>query len=62
MDRAKALRKETGDSRYRAPAELESESVRDILRTSLTRAIKLLIKEPVLLCFGFWIAMAWGIT
>ena len=60
--RAKALRKETGDKRYRSPSDLESESVKDLLRKSSTRAIKLLIGEPVIFVFGFWIAMAWGIT
>ncbi|KAL7416407.1 MFS general substrate transporter [Mrakia frigida] len=60
--RAKALRKETKDESYRSPSDLESESVKDLLTKSSTRAIKLLIGEPVLFLFGFWIAMAWGIT
>lgn len=62
MDRAKALRKETGDQSIRAPAELESESVKDLLKKSSSRAVMLLIHEPVVLAFGLWIGLAWGIT
>ncbi|KAL8278322.1 hypothetical protein RQP46_009214 [Phenoliferia psychrophenolica] len=60
--RAKKLRKETGNPNIRAPAELESESVKKLLKKSCTRAVMLMVHEPVLLAFGFWIAMAWGIT
>jgi hypothetical protein len=59
-DRARALRKETNDERYRAAAELENENIKELLKKSSTRAIMLLIKEPVLLFFGLWIAFAWG--
>ncbi|GAA6012222.1 hypothetical protein JCM10207_002767 [Rhodosporidiobolus poonsookiae] len=61
-ERAKKMRKETGKTNIRSPAELENESVKDLLRTSCTRAIKLLVREPVVLAFGCWIAYAWGIT
>lgn len=60
--RAKKLRKETGDNRYRSALELEAQSVKQLLRQSCTRSIKLLLAEPVLFLFGFWIAFAWGIT
>lgn len=60
--RAKAMRKETGNQNIRSPAELESESVKDLLKKSSTRALMLLVKEPVILAFGAWIALAWGIT
>ncbi|KAI5474818.1 fructose facilitator [Pseudohyphozyma bogoriensis] len=60
--RAKQLREETGNKNIRSPADLESESVRDLLKKSSTRAILLLVREPVLLSFGLWIAFAWGIT
>ncbi|GAA5899784.1 hypothetical protein JCM6882_005434 [Rhodosporidiobolus microsporus] len=62
LDRAKKLRKETGKTNIRAPMELENENVKDLLRTSCTRAVKLLLKEPVVLAFGLWIGFAWGIT
>jgi MFS family permease len=60
--RAKALRKETGDDRYRAAMELESESIAQLFRDSSLRAFKLLFREPVVFMFGFWIAFAWGIV
>ncbi|KAK4698332.1 hypothetical protein P7C70_g7950, partial [Phenoliferia sp. Uapishka_3] len=60
--RAKQLRKETGNNNIKSPAELETESIKELLTKSSTKAIKLMIHEPVVLAFGFWIAMAWGIT
>ncbi|KAL7415406.1 MFS general substrate transporter [Mrakia frigida] len=60
--RAKALREQTGDNRYRSPSELESESIKQLLKKSSTRAVKILMGEPVIFFFGLWIAMAWGIT
>ncbi|KWU45969.1 putative MFS transmembrane transport protein [Rhodotorula sp. JG-1b] len=60
--RAKKLRKETGKNNIRAPVELENESVKDLLRTACTRSISLLVREPVVLAFGLWIAFAWGVT
>lgn len=56
------MRKETGKNNIRAPVELENESVKDLLKASCTRSIVLLVKEPVVLAFGLWIAYAWGIT
>ena len=56
--RAKQMRKESGNQNIRAPAELESESVKDLLKKSSTRALMLLVKEPVILFFGFWIAVS----
>ncbi|TIB07033.1 hypothetical protein E3P92_04095 [Wallemia ichthyophaga] len=60
--RAKKMRQETGDNRFRAPIELESESVKMLLHKSCTRAIMLLFREPVILFFGLWIALAWGLV
>ncbi|BGP18472.1 hypothetical protein JCM10213v2_006538 [Rhodosporidiobolus nylandii] len=57
LQRAKKMRKETGKTNIRAPCELENESVKDLLRTSCTRSVKLLFKEPVVLAFGLWIAV-----
>lgn len=50
------MRKETGKNNIRAPIELENESVKDLLKTALTRSVILLVKEPVVLSFGLWIA------
>lgn len=54
--RANKLRQETGKKNIRAPVELETESVKDLLRTACTRSIILLVREPVVLAFGLWIA------
>lgn len=59
--RAKRLRKETGDNRYRGIGELEQESYTQVLSESCTKAVKLLIHEPVVLFFSLWISFAWGI-
>lgn len=56
--RAKQLRKETGDESFRSPSDLESESVKKLLKKSSTRAIKLLVGEPVIFLFGFWIGQS----
>lgn len=56
------MRKETGKKNIRAPIELENENVKDLLKTALTRSVLLLVREPVVLSFGLWIAYAWGIT
>ncbi|KAN0064196.1 hypothetical protein ACQY0O_003363 [Thecaphora frezii] len=60
--RAKKLRKETGDQRFRSEGELERNSLAQMFRESSVRAIYLLIHEPVVFFFGFWIAFAWGIV
>ncbi|KAK4701608.1 hypothetical protein P7C70_g4619, partial [Phenoliferia sp. Uapishka_3] len=60
--RAKQLRKETGNNNIKSPAELETESIKELLTKSSTKAIVLMCREPVVFAFGFWIAMAWGIT
>lgn len=60
--RAKKLRKETGDNRYRAASELERESYKLVLKESCTKSIKLLFTEPVVLFFSIWISFAWVST
>lgn len=60
--RAELLRKKTNDQRYKAPQEVETESVLAMLNASLVRSIWLLISEPVVLVFGLWIGFAWGVT
>ncbi|EPQ31657.1 uncharacterized protein PFL1_00990 [Pseudozyma flocculosa PF-1] len=59
--RAKKLRKETGDQRYRAPSELEAPSLKALLHVSTTRAAMLIVKEPVVLFFSIYIAYAWAL-
>ncbi|PWN38997.1 MFS general substrate transporter [Ceraceosorus guamensis] len=57
--RAKRLRKETGDERFRARAELEGDTLMDMFRASCLRSIKLLFTESVILFFGLYIALCW---
>ncbi|PWN46583.1 MFS general substrate transporter [Violaceomyces palustris] len=59
--KAKKLRKETGDMRYRAPSELEAPSLKALLHASTTRAALLLVREPVVFFFSLYIAYAWAL-
>ncbi|CAO1618429.1 unnamed protein product [Sympodiomycopsis kandeliae] len=59
--RAKKLRKETGDNRYRSAAEIESPSIKALLHASTTRAALLLVREPVVLAFSLWLAFCWSL-
>ena len=52
--KAKKLRKEHKDDRYRAAAELETPDLKALLHASTTRAAMLLVKEPVVLFFSLW--------
>lgn len=60
-NRAKKLRKETGDDRYRSAAELETPSLKALLYASTVKAAVLLIKEPVVLVFSLWLAYCWAL-
>ncbi|KAL8291342.1 hypothetical protein RQP46_002320 [Phenoliferia psychrophenolica] len=59
--RAKKMRKEMNDERYRAPSELELETYSAVLRESCGKAVKMLYQEPVVLFFSLWISFAWGV-
>ncbi|CAO1627991.1 unnamed protein product [Parajaminaea phylloscopi] len=59
--RAKKLRKETGDARYRSAAELETPNIKAMLHASTTKAALLLVREPVVLAFSLWLAYAWAL-
>lgn len=60
--RAKLLRAQTGDERYRAANEVEAPGIKDMLHSSSVKAIKMLISEPVVFFFGLWISFAWFLT
>lgn len=60
--RAKKLRKETGDDRFRAPGEVEKQGLAQLFRESSLRAVTLLVKEPVVFLYGAYIALAWGVV
>ncbi|KAJ6530057.1 MFS general substrate transporter [Mycena vulgaris] len=59
--KAKKLRAESGDPRYRAKAEDERGSMKNLLWVSSTRPLILLLTEPTVMVFSLWIAFAWGI-
>ncbi|KAF8993763.1 MFS polyamine transporter [Cyathus striatus] len=59
---AKNIRKETGDSRYRARVEDERASLRTLIWISCTRPVYLMFTEPVVASFSLWIGFAWGVT
>ncbi|KAF7309455.1 Drug transporter [Mycena indigotica] len=58
---AKKLRKETGDSRYRARIEDERANLMVLIFISCTRPIHLLFTEPVVSSFSLWIGFLWGV-
>ncbi|KAI9742131.1 MAG: hypothetical protein M1834_000521 [Cirrosporium novae-zelandiae] len=60
--RAKLLREETGDDRYRSPMDLEARNIKEMLHASSVKAVHMLVTEPVVFGFGLWIAFAWFIT
>lgn len=52
--RAARIRKETGDPKYQSRDDAERGSLRLMMATSLSRPIKMLFTEPVLLSFAIW--------
>ncbi|GAA5896292.1 MFS transporter [Sporobolomyces salmoneus] len=59
--KAARLRKETGDERYVSKEDYERGSIREMMKTSLSRPIKMLLTEPVLIAFTVWISFTWGV-
>ncbi|KAI6851727.1 MFS general substrate transporter [Hortaea werneckii] len=60
--RAKALRKATGDQRYVAAEDINTPTLKSMLKASSVKAVKMLSTEPVVFAFGFWIAFCWGVV
>lgn len=60
--RAMTLRKATGDERYVAEGDIYTPDIKSMLKASSVKAIHMLATEPVVLCFGLWIAFCWGVT
>ena len=58
--KAAALRKSTGDMRYRSRDEAERGNFLMMMRTSLVRPIRLLLTEPVVMSFSIWMSFCWG--
>ncbi|GAA5922095.1 MFS transporter [Sporobolomyces koalae] len=59
--KAARLRKETGDERYVSKEEYERGSIRQMMKTSLSRPLRMLTREPVLISFTLWISFTWGV-
>ncbi|KAF8621866.1 hypothetical protein AX15_007426 [Amanita polypyramis BW_CC] len=59
---AKEVRKKTGDNRYRARVEDERGSLISLIKISCTRPLRLLLTEPVVVSFSFWMGFSWGVT
>lgn len=57
--RAKKLRKATGDDRYVSPDDINTPTLKAMLKASSVKAIKMLATEPVVFAFGLWIAFCW---
>ncbi|KAK8054822.1 fructose facilitator [Apiospora rasikravindrae] len=60
--RAKALRAATGDERYVSEGDILTPSLQSMLKASSVKAIHMLVTEPVVFAFGFWIAFCWAVT
>ncbi|KAK4626373.1 hypothetical protein CLAFUW4_04753 [Fulvia fulva] len=60
--RAMILRKATGDERYVAPDDIETPSLKAMLKASSVKAIRMLATEPVVFAFGLWIAFSWFVV
>ncbi|KZP11098.1 MFS general substrate transporter [Athelia psychrophila] len=58
---ARKLRKETGDHRYRARAEDERGSFKNLLFISCTRPFFLLVTEPIVFSISVWVGFVYGI-
>ncbi|SCZ90260.1 BZ3500_MvSof-1268-A1-R1_Chr1-3g01876 [Microbotryum saponariae] len=59
--KAARLRKETGDSKYQCKFDLERGSFTHMMTTALSRPVKMLATEPILISFSAYIAFCWAI-
>ncbi|KAL0569549.1 hypothetical protein V5O48_012412 [Marasmius crinis-equi] len=60
VQRAKRLRKETGDDRYYAPMEVVKKTVRERTEVILGRPFKMLIQEPMLIAVTVYQSFVYG--
>lgn len=57
-NKAKKLRKETGDERYQTLEELERRPLSETLKVALLRPIIMLLTEPIVIFFSFCTSIA----
>lgn len=60
-DRAKKLRKETGDETYQTEVEMQKKTLAQVLRTALIRPFRLLLTQPIVQCVACYMAYMYGI-
>ncbi|KAL5334208.1 major facilitator superfamily domain-containing protein [Aspergillus crustosus] len=60
--RAKILRQNTSDERYRSMKELEAPTLKQMLHRSSIKAVHMLFTEPAVFAFALWIGFAWFVT
>lgn len=60
-NKARALRKQTGDTRFRAPTEKITKSIPRAIGLSLLRPFQLLVYEPMVLCLCLFSAILLGV-
>ena len=59
--KAAHLRKETGDMRYTTRHDAVRGSFGAMMRIALSRPLKILALEPVVIAQTLWISFAWGV-
>ena len=62
MQKAKRVRKETGESKYYAPLELASHRFADRVRDIVYKPFKMLALEPMLLAVTIYMSFVYGIV
>ncbi|KAH0836438.1 major facilitator superfamily domain-containing protein [Lanmaoa asiatica] len=58
---AQKRRKETGDPKYRARVEGTQPALRELVWTSCTRPIQVLLTEPIATSISLWVFIMWGV-
>ncbi|KAN0085674.1 Drug:H+ antiporter-1 family protein [Tylopilus felleus] len=59
---ARCQRKVTGNSIYKAKAEIDQESLWNLIKTSCTRPLYFLVTEPIVQSFSIWCGFTWGVV
>lgn len=60
--KAAALRRATGDGRYQTRHDAARGSFGVMMRTALSRPLRILALEPVVIAQTLWISFAWGVS
>ena len=61
VQRAKRLRKETGDDRYHAPMEITKKNMREQVENVLGRPFKMVVQEPMLAAITAYMSVCRGL-